>query len=182
MKYISLLCVFLCTVFLCSCTVQREMNTEEFIKKVNAGEEILPPAESFKAYRDGEYLRYSRVMEKHLMLNLYSQSDGKIQRITLVTDKPDEEYRKLRPLLLSAFTDKSVNECKKLIAEAEKSVNIFFDIYCISVINCDIGETFLISRSADEINTNEYPTLKKHIDDRDISRPTAGNDNTSENK
>ena len=174
MKFLKSLCLIICLVMLCSCVSQREMNIGEFIKKVNSEAEILPSSDTFDVYRDGELYRYSKLLNEHLLLCIYSDTDGTAARITLTSEKPDRQYADLRPVLLSAFTGKTADECKKIISEAENAVNISKDIYTIAIIKVGEAETFLISYSDDIINANGCPTLKRHINEKDISRPTIG--------
>ena len=178
MKIFKTICVLLCLCMLCSCTEQREMNIEEYISKINAENEILPSAEKFTVYRNNEKYRYSAVLSQHLMLNIASGTDGEITEITLVTDRPDKRYSELRPVLLSAFTDKGIEECTQLISDAENKVKLSFGMYNIAVIDCGSAETFLINYADDELNTNECPTLKRHVDQIDISRPADNNGHT----
>ena len=155
------------------------MNIDEYIAKVNAESELLPSSDSFAIYRDGEKYRYTSVLSQHLMLSIVSGDDGEITEITLVTDRPDRQYSELRPVLLSSFTSKSTDECSKLISDAKDKVKLSFGIYNIAVIDCGGAETFLINFADDELNTNECPTLKRHVDKNDISRPTDNNAHTS---
>lgn len=173
MKYVKSLCIFLCLILLSSCVGQRELDVNEFIKKANASVEILPSAENFNIYREDKAYRHSAMINENMILNFYSLSDGKIQRITLTTDAPDKEYDKLCSVLLETMCDLTVQEAEKILSNAENSVNVKFGIYCIAIIKSDIGETFLISYADDEINSNNCPTLKKHINDEDVTRPTA---------
>lgn len=177
MKCFRLLSVLLILVSLCSCVGQREMDLNELVKKINADEILLPPAEEFSVYGENNEYRFSCMINSEMLLCVYSGNDGKIRQITLTGEKCGEACTKLRTELIKAFTDTDIQKSQKLLKKAVADGRYIYEIYNIAVIDCDIGETLLLNYAQDEINTNENPTLKRHVSEDDVSRPTAAAQN-----
>lgn len=170
----NLVCVLCVVLFLslCACTPQNETDINEFLKILETGNIVSASAEDFRITKDSERYRYSYVVNDKMMLCLYSDKNGVIIQCTVTSLVKDAEFSSACSEITRTFTGKSSKKSKELVKSAFYAP-IISDGYKLVLIDSQTGFTFIINHESDELNTNEYPTLKRHIDEEDISRPTV---------
>lgn len=171
-KTIIPLCLFL-LLTLSACRPQSGADVNEFLKILGTGNIISAEAESFRITKESERYRYSYAVNDSTMLCLYADKDGVIVQCTVTSFIKNSEYFNICAEITRTFTGRTADESRKLVKSAFDSP-VVSDGYKLALIDSQAGFTFLVNHESDELNTNEYPTLKRHIDEKDISRPTAG--------
>lgn len=170
MKLLRLAAVFTVLLLLCSCTSHDADDINEFLKRLNASPPLC--AEDFRiTARDGLY-RYSHMENENTLICIYAAEDGAVTRCTVTELKNQPEFEKHCVRLTEAFTRLGSEESSMLVKRALDCGNARVEEFKLTLIDSDVGRTFLVCLLDDEINTNEHPTLKGPIDEDDISRPT----------
>ena len=101
-----------------------------------------------------------------------------IVQCTVTSLVRNSDFQSLCSEVTRAFTGLGSSESAKLVKSAFVSP-VEHDDFKLMLIDSKAGYTFLINHISDELNTNEYPTLKRYINKEDISRPTIGTDETT---
>jgi len=178
MKKIYACLITISMIFLCSCTFQKEEDINEFVNTLSSGEIQSVQAEDFRIKNDGERYRYSYVLKNNIMLCLYADRNGVIVQCTVTAISDNSEFALVCNEVTRTFTGKSIEESTALVKKAFKNP-LTSDGYKLTLIDSNVGLTYLINYESDEINTNEYPTLKKYIKKEDVTRPTIGEENST---
>lgn len=165
---------------LSACTPQSECDVNEFLKALSTCSTISLSIDDLTAVRDGKLVRYSHCSDG-ILLCFYADSSGVIVRCTASALKRSQKLVSDFSAVCRTFTGIDSKKCLSLLESAEKNGRSFSDGYCLAAVDNQAGCTFILSHETDELNTNGYPTLKKHIRKEDISRPTIGKDEKTSN-
>lgn len=179
MKKILAVSILIAALTLCSCTAQKETNINEFLKTLDMGNVLSAEESDFRITKSNEdRYRYSYAINNKTMLCLYSGTDGIIIQCTVTSLVNNSYFQSLCSEITRCFTGLNETESKKLVNSAFDSP-VEINGFKLLLIDSQVGYTFLINHISDEINTNEHPTLKKHIEKEDVSRPTIGTEETT---
>lgn len=171
MKKLLLIIQFAVIILLSSCTGQKEADIGIFTQRLNNSEAFGIEAEAYRITAEGERFKYSYLPDNNTLLCIYTDSDGIVVQCTLTVFKADSAFQKRCTALSDSLL---LTDCEKQVAAAFKNGSADYNGYKMTLIQSNIGQTFLINHTDDEINTNDSPTLKKHIEKDDITRPTLG--------
>lgn len=175
MKIFKMVSVLLVLTVLSSCVKSEEKDINEFLKIYNKN----LSSESFSITYDEDRYKYSYLAEKDLLICIYTDKDGVVVQCTVTSSKPQKSFYDACKSVARAFTGQTSDECSSLIETVKSEKKIQKNGNNLVLSDFNIGTVFLINKATDELNTNSNPTLKKHIDKKDISRPTLGKDETT---
>ena len=175
MKYIKSIGIVIMLVFLTSCMSTDQKNIHELIKSVNESDNMSLKFEDF-TLTQGEELTYSYLTDGNSLISLYSSSTGDIIRCSVTGEKKNEEFLTTCKAIVSAFTGEPEEDSETAIRRAIAAGRSEFYRYVLLCVKSDAGISIIACHSGDEFLTNQSPTLKRHIDNDDISRPTIGKD------
>lgn len=179
MKKIIVISVLAFLFTFCSCTAQTQTDINEFLKILGTGNVLSAESADFRITKsDNNRYRYSYAVDDNTMLCLYSGKDGVIVQCTVTSLVRNSDFQSLCTEVTRAFTGLGSSESAKLVKSAFVSP-VEQDDFKLLLIDSKVGYTFLINHISDELNTNEHPTLKRHINKEDISRPTIGTEETT---
>lgn len=174
MKKLRFIIPFVLIILLTSCIEQREADIGIFTDCLNSKGCLCIDTDSYKITSENGRYRYSYMPDSNTLLCVYTDNNGIVVQCSLTVLKADENFRKMCICLSDAFMYES---SEKAVGKAFRNGSADIDGYRLALIDSSVGQTFLINHSDDEINTNENPTLKKHIDEKDVSRPILKSDN-----
>lgn len=169
MKCFKILSVILALFLLSSCVSKSEKDINELLK--NFEEEIS--AADFRVTYEDERYKYSALLNNSLMC-VYADKNGISVQITVSTEKPDNSFSVLCRNSICSFTGFSQSESNRLFTQLQKDKRIKKGKYNLVLSEFDFGTVFIINLRDDKLNTNEHPTLKRPVEEEDISRPTMG--------
>lgn len=179
MKHLKLALIPILILMLTSCVSNDEKNIHEFIKLINSQGQAELTAEDFKITKDNG-LQYSYMADENTLITLYSDESGGIFQCSVTSDGKSNLNRQWYTTLTKCLSGLSEAECENAIEAAQSSGQSTLGIYLITYRNYKIGNTLIINRKDAVLNTNNEPTLKDHIENDDISRPTlSDNDITA---
>ena len=168
MKPLKVLTAILAVIMLTGCVAQKQLDIYEILKKYNAvsGEKL--DSEMFTVTLDEDY-KYSYV-KNGILLCFYCGTDGVINQCT-VTAKNNEkaEFESVCRSIIMCFTDYTEEKSIEFLKEHEIS-----DSFNLIIVENELGKTMILNKTTNELNSNEYPTLKRTVDEKSISRPTLG--------
>lgn len=173
MKYLKIISLALILMLFSSCISTDDKNIHEFIKLLNTTEYLDLNYEDFALTKNDELI-YSYMTQEKSLLSLYSTSTGAITRCSVSSEKNTEDFLKLCIATITAFTNESVDECESAIDRSFAVGKSEISNSVLLTIKNDVGITFIVCHNTDDILSNQKPTLKRHIDEKDISRPTIG--------
>lgn len=174
MKCFKILPVILALLLLSSCVSKSEKDINELLK----GFEGEISAADFRVTREDERYKYSALFGNSLMC-VYTDKNGIAVQITISTEKPDKSFSGLCRNLICSFAGFSQSESDRLFTQLQKDKRIEKGKYNLVLSEFDFGTVFIINLRDDELNTNEHPTLKRPVEEEDISRPTMGTENNT---
>lgn len=178
MKLMRFAAVLAALLTLSSCVGQKEADINIFTERLNSDKAFSLSADGYRITSENERYRYSQMADGNTIICIYTERDGIVVQCTLTTVKNDSIFRNRCAAAVRSFLLNDKESCSKLTDSAFRNGSVISDGYKLTVIDSEVGITFLINRSDDELNTNESPTLKKHIDKKDITRPTLGAEKT----
>lgn len=173
MKPVKIITSFLIIIALTGCVGQQEKNIDEFLKKFNLiGNETLTSS-MFDVTESNDYYIYSLLHSQNLIC-IYSGKDGVVLQCTVTSKSPtDSSFDELCINITACFTD----------YDKQKSADFYknggdCDRYHLFINDYGIGKTMILNLKSNEINSNDYPTLKRPVDEKDIARPTLNESTT----
>lgn len=180
MKLMRIAAVFAAMLTLSACVSQKEADINIFTERLNSTEKFSLNADCYRIVSENGRYKYSQMIDDNTLLCVYADSGGIVVQCTLTVLKSDSVFRKRCIAVIQSFLLNDEGSCSKLAESAFTNGSAISDGYKLTLIDSKVGTTFLVNRSDDELNTNESPTLKKHIDKNDITRPTLGREKSDE--
>lgn len=169
MKPFKIIASLFIIISLTGCVGQQEINIDEFLKKYNLVSNEALDSSMFNIFEDGNYI-YSMIHDQNLIC-IYSDENGNIVQCTVTSKSPtNANFDKLCIDIICAFTDfdkEKSSEFYKCGGTSER--------YKLFINDYEIGKTMILNFKTNEINNNNYPTLKRYVNEDDIARPTLTN-------
>lgn len=172
MKKFKIIVSLLLIISLTGCAGQRQLNINEFLDKFNRLSSEALESEMFGISKE-EYFVYSLLHGQNLLC-LYCAKDGEIIQCTVTCKETSAEFEQLCVNIISTFTSLDTAESRKYFDSCGKRNG-----YVLTVNDYDIGTTMILNREDNPLNTNDYPTLKRYVDESDIARPTLSDTTTA---
>ncbi len=172
MKKFKLIISLLLIISLTACVGQRQLNINEFLKKYNLLSGEVLNAEMFAVSGNEEFV-YS-LLHGQSLLCLYCTENGEIIQCTVTAREATPEFERLCINIISTFTDLNADEALNYY----KTCGVMGK-YSLVLNDYGIGKTMILNEKENPLNTNNYPTLKKPIDEEDIARPTLSDNDVS---
>lgn len=171
MKKIKIIVSLLLIISLTGCVGQRQLDINEFLNKFNrlSGEAL--ESEMFDISKE-EYFVYSLLHGQNLLC-LYCTRDGEIIQCTVTCKEASKDFEQLCINIISTFTDLDTVESRNFFDTCGNH-----DEFNLTLNDYSIGTTMILNKESNPLNTNNYPTLKKPIDEEDIARPTLSDTTT----
>ncbi len=158
--------IALIIISLTACTGQSRLNIDEFLAEYNSVSGEALKAELFTVSKD-DFYTYS-LLSDNVLLCLYADRDGNIVQCTATVKIGTENSFDNRCVnLIKAFTGFSATESYEFFKNKGDSGK-----FHLVINDYGIGKTMILNEKGNELNTNEYPTLKRQINEADIARPT----------
>ncbi len=169
MKPIIFVCTILFILTLTACSSQSKIDINRYLDEIYFSDSSDLSIDDFLLTSKGDEYVYKAV-KNGALLSVFCNSKGEITQIVITTQKRSEFYDRLCIASIKAFAGSSQaeNEYKKAVATGEAYTGDFK----VTFSDYQIGQTIIINQKSDEINTNNNPTLKRYINEKDISRPT----------
>lgn len=171
MKRFSIIFLVLLIIPLSACISQSKSDINALIFKFNELNSVKLYKDQFSVKKTDRY-KYSYMFNKHTLLCFYCGNDGIITQCTVTSDEENINFSEICENVSCAFTGINKDEIHKYFLLIKKGGRVKVNEYMMIVNKSNVSSTFIINYADDEINTNEYPTLKGYIDKKDISRPT----------
>lgn len=178
MKLMRIAAVLAALILLTSCVSQSGQDINDFTESLNTLGSFILGTDAYRITAEDERHRYAQMPDDDTLICIYTGSDGYVVQCTLTALKDDKSFRQRCADIAEVFIGSNAN---KLTEKAFSDGSAEGSDCKLTLIDSDIGKTFLINRYDDELNTNGSPTLKKHINPEDVTRPTLGENNTSHN-
>lgn len=164
--YLKLCGIALMIISLTACTGQSQLNIDEFLTKYNSVSGEALEAQMFTVSKD-KYYTYS-LLSDNVLICLYAGQDGNIIQCTATVKSGTK----------NSFDSRCVNLIKAFTGFSDTESNEFFKNkgdsgkFHLVMNDYGIGKTMILNEKGNELNTNEYPTLKRQVNEEDIARPT----------
>jgi hypothetical protein len=178
MKHLKIISILIIILTFTSCVSQKDDNISEFINKLNT--------QYGKNYSESDFIitennrtTYSLMIDDNTLICLYADGNYIIIQATITTDSAD--YTTIQETvseIMSVLCNCSKEESDKISAQIKDTVKSEINGYRITYCNYNCGQTVIINRITDELNTNENPTLKDYINEDEISRPVLSESET----
>lgn len=157
-----------------SCAVEGGSSVSELLKAVNAEYGRAYSEDSFTLSRNTE-LVYSAVPEAGTMIRLYADDNFVVFRAVITTVKNLKYAETACAEFTSALSGEAYADCFRAVKSAEKDGSSPIGDRVLIFVDAAGSKTFISCKESDVINTSDKPTLKRYVDDEDVSRPTVGN-------
>ncbi len=171
MKLLRFAAVLAAVLMLSSCISQQDADINIFTERLNSDRTFSLSTDGYRTVSENERYRYSQMIDENTLLCVYTGHDGIVVQCTVTTLENDSIFRERCVAAAQSFMLSDTESAAKLTDSAFRKGSVISDGYKLTLIDSEVGITFLINLSDDELNTNENPTLKKHIDKEDITRP-----------
>lgn len=164
--YLKLCGIALIIISLTACTGQSQLNIDEFLAKYNSVSGEALETQMFTVSKD-KYYTYS-LLSDNVLICLYAGQDGNIVQCTATVKSGTK----------NSFDSRCVNLIKAFTGFSDTESNEFFKNkgdsgkFHLVMNDYGIGKTMILNEKGNELNTNEYPTLKRQVNEEDIARPT----------
>lgn len=178
MRLIKFFSLILCLILLTSCTSNSKADVNILLSRFDESLSF----EAFKITYENNRYKYSSMIDSNTLLCIYTDKDGIAVQCTLTCEKESKGFNKSCIKLTEAFTCLNEGESKKLLNDAIKDGRADNGEYNLVFERNKLGTVFIINNSDDALTTNENPTLKRHVDEDEISRPTLATGQSSVNK
>lgn len=166
MKPAKIIIPFLIIILLTACAGQSELNIDEFLAKYNSVSGEVLETSVFTVSKD-KYYTYS-LLSDNVLICLYAGRDGNIIQCTATVKSGTENSFDARCVnLIKAFTGFSDAESRRFLKNKGDSGK-----FHLVINDYGIGKTMILNEKGNELNTNDYPTLKRKVNEEDIARPT----------
>ena len=163
---------------LTSCAVDSGSSVSELLSAVNDEYGREYSEDSFTLSRNTE-LVYSAVPEAGTMIRLYADKSYVVFRAVITTVKNLKYAETACAEFTSALAGEAYADCVRAVKSAEADGSAPIGDRIIIFVDAAGSKTFIICGKSDELNTSDKPTLKRYVDDADVSRPTADAGETS---
>lgn len=170
--------VMILILMLTGCTEQKEADIVLFTERLNNSDSFCINQDEYKITAENGKFRYSYMPDSNTLLCIYTDKSGVVVQCSLTVLNTDSNFKKRCTSIADSLMLSGSENTQKAVGIAIKNGSAISGIYKLTFIDSRIGYTFLINLSDNEINTNENPTLKKSINSGEITRPTAGSENT----
>ncbi|MBQ7549417.1 MAG: hypothetical protein IJT03_06910 [Clostridia bacterium] len=178
MRYLKIITVLAALLTLASCAVEGGSSVSELLEAVNDEYGRAYSEDSFTLSRSTE-LVYSAVPEAGTMIRLYADTNYVVFRAVITTVKNLKYAETACAEFTSALTGEAYADSVKAVKTAEKDGSSPIGDRIIIFVDVAGSKTFIICGESDVINTSDKPTLKRFVDDEDVSRPTVGDGTAS---
>lgn len=176
MKPLKIIFPLLIIMLLAACVGQKQLNIDELLKKYNSITESKLKSTMFNIHKTDDGFVYKRI-ENEVLLCLYSGNDGEIIQCTVTAKKDNKQaFDNICTSIIGAFADISAEESEKFFKNPGESGK-----FKLIINDYKIGQTMILNRIDNELNTNDLPTLKREVKEEDIARPTLSDIDNSSN-
>ena len=157
--------VFMITLILSSCQSESKKDINELIKTLNSSYSYKFNINDFFA-EENENIIYHYMTDKNSLLSLYSNKRGEIIQCTLSSfDQKNENNYKLITDIGNIMTEESKKTFETMLKNALETGKYSQNGWTVIFITNDLGATYIINQTTDNLNHNSLPTMKNHYQD-----------------
>lgn len=143
-----------------SCHSESKKNINELINDLNSSYGYKLNIDNFFT-EEKESIVYHYMADKNSLLSLYSNKNGEIIQCTLSSfDQKNKKNYELLTDIGTILTNESKETFETILRNSAKTGKYSQNGWTAIYINNNIGSTYIINRTTDELNHNGLPIIK----------------------